>query len=490
MLVSQIHEFAKSCPNRTAVIRNGVPFSYFAFSNLIQFMIGWLEQKKLPPGKIAVMPATDPLAEWVMVLSMRYLGLNTLVVNSLEQAAQLELKDCACVVTPEVYQVTPDDIAKFPAGVEFITICNRYFQNPPKTLLPVQPPLYPFGGHILLTSGTTGAHKKVLIEGQHEAARNLMRAKLHSFTPDTVWQGAGFGLWTAVGFRHPPAVWSCGGCVVLDRRADWCTHFLSHGVNAATLIPQMLKELLESSDSSALPANGLKLNVGAGFLPAELAEKATHKLTNNLWVQCGSTEVEGLILRSQYKSTADLFWLEPVQDERLQIVDENGDACALGQEGQLRIVLSKIDSKSYLDDEETSAQFFRNGCFYPGDMAIRREDGRIRILGRTADVINIQGSKTAVAPIEQWIQQLLGVDEVCVFSGLSDKGSDLLIIAVEARKEISQSDLEIVGGKFSRFTKVRVVTLGDFPRTEGGMRKVNRRALRNLIIGEIGRRSL
>jgi acyl-coenzyme A synthetase/AMP-(fatty) acid ligase len=35
--------------------------------------------------------------------------------------------------------------------------------------------------------------------------------------------------------------------------------------------------------------------------------------------------------------------------------------------------------------------FFRNGCFYPGDLGIMLPDGRIALQGRVTDVINVNG---------------------------------------------------------------------------------------------------
>ena len=98
---------------------------------------------------------------------------------------------------------------------------------------------------------------------------------------------------------------------------------------------------------------------------------------------------------------------------KVQIVDEEGRDCSPGQEGDLRVLVRETDVTSYLDDEAASAKFFRDGYFYPGDIAVGRSDGRIRILGRAADVLNLQGQKIAVAPLEQRVQEFLGVSTVC-----------------------------------------------------------------------------
>src|SRR5262249_54237625 len=143
-----------------------------------------------------------------------------------------------------------------------------------------------------------------------------------------------------------------------------------------------------------------------------------------------------------------------------------------------------LDCTSYLDDEETSATVFRYGFFYPGDMALRRSDGRIRILGRVDDVLNVQGKKYPVAPIEQVIQQELGVDEVCVFSGLNAAGNEELAVAIESSRQLSRSELEAVTRQCAPFELIRVTVFKEFPREETGTRKTRRSVLRKLVFGE------
>src|SRR5262249_45825276 len=153
-------------------------------------------------------------------------------------------------------------------------------------------------------------------------------------------------------------------------------------------------------------------------------------------------------------------------------------------EGELRIPLTDIDCNSYLDDEEASAKVFRNGFFYPGDIAVRRADGRIRILGRVDDVVNVQGRKFAVTPIEHEIQQMLGVDEVCLFSGLNAAGNEELAVAIQSNRQLSRSEVEVVVRRCAPFETVRVMVFNEFPRTETETRKTRRSVLKKLVFGE------
>jgi acetyl-CoA synthetase len=134
-----------------------------------------------------------------------------------------------------------------------------------------------------------------------------------------------------------------------------------------------------------------------------------------------------------------------------------------------------------LDDPATTAKFYRGDYFYPGDLAVRREDGRIRILGRTEDVINLKGWKVAVAPLEERLERALSVDTVCLFSELTEAGDYQVIVAIEADRPPSKDEIAAAVRDIPGFDRVRWGSLKAFPRTQAGMNKVDRRALRKLL---------
>ncbi len=116
-------------------------------------------------------------------------------------------------------------------------------------------------------------------------------------------------------------------------------------------------------------------------------------------------------------------------------------------------------------------------------MAVRREDGRIRILGRTADVLNVGGENFAVAPMELEIQRVLGVDKVCLFSGLNAAGQEELVIVVETDRALPKAELARIAKKFP-YERVRFASLKEFPKTSMGTRKTRRSVLRKLVFPE------
>ncbi|HEY1448000.1 MAG TPA: hypothetical protein VGF33_05650, partial [Caulobacteraceae bacterium] len=108
----------------------------------------------------------------------------------------------------------------------------------------------------------------------------------------------------------------------------------------------------------------------------------------------------------------------------------------------------------------------------------------IRVLGRNADVIIIAGDKYASAPIEQAIQQRLGVEEVCVFSRMSEVGDDELAVCIQADRQLSEAEIEWLKGQLLPVKTIRVSVFAAFPRTAAGMRKIDRATLKTRAFSE------
>jgi acyl-coenzyme A synthetase/AMP-(fatty) acid ligase len=212
-----------------------------------------------------------------------------------------------------------------------------------------------------------------------------------------------------------------------------------------------------------------------------LAEQLIKHVTTNLINLYGSSETNVSVLEAKVTNLDDLHWLSETGDRTVEIIDEAGKLCPIDVEGQLRVRLTELDSASYLDDALATEKVFRSGYFYPGDMAVRRADSRIRILGRSADVVNFRGQKLAVAPIEYEIQSRMGVENVCLFSGINHEGEEEMVIAIESEHWPEQSDLNSLGHEFAQFDQVRFAIVYPFPRTRTGTSKIDRIALRTLV---------
>lgn len=477
MITDRINEWARLRPRSPALAEGETTLTYFEFARMIEAARQFFAAFDLPRGAFAFVFGGARPEFYVMTLALRALGLNTVAASSLDEAVRLGIPNVACVATSEGF-FGPSPV--LPTGLKnarLIAVPQRIYARERIAEPPPPGDHGPGGGYVLFTSGTTGAYKKILGGGPKEEGAIRWHIQSRGFDQDTVYHALDYPPWTAIG-GMAASIWHAGGSLVFFGRAEGFEGFCRRRPTRTMIVPAFLPGLLRARPPGEPPREDLELVVSGGFLPLGIAEQISKEITPNLVIHFGSTEAKGF-MRSRFKTADDLFWLTPFSE--IEVVDADGRVCAPGAEGEIRVKLMDFDIDHYMNDPETTARFFRDGYFYPGDIGVRREDGRIRALGRTDDALNISGFKIAVAPIEERIRRALRVDGVCVFSGINKAGDEEIVIALETDRRPADHALASAIEDIRGFSRVRWMFLESFPRTERGLAKVDRRRLRQQL---------
>ena len=107
----------------------------------------------------------------------------------------------------------------------------------------------------------------------------------------------------------------------------------------------------------------------------------------------------------------------PLLDDIIaEIVDDLDNIVPTGDVGNIRLKTTPRHVTGYYNDPEETAEKFKNGYFYPGDMGYKDADGRLFIKGRkNTSMINIGGIKFDPTAIETVAKELIGVNDCLVF---------------------------------------------------------------------------
>ncbi|MBN2411129.1 AMP-binding protein [candidate division KSB1 bacterium] len=145
----------------------------------------------------------------------------------------------------------------------------------------------------------------------------------------------------------------------------------------------------------------------------------------------------GLRLMEGYGQTemtvaiANFPWMEPRPGSMgkpspgydIDIVDENGVSCPVGEEGQIVIRTEKIKPAGMFDgyyrDEELTLSNWHDNIYYTGDNAWRDEDGYYWFVGRADDVIKSSGYRIGPFEVESILLEHPAVLE-CAVTGAPD----------------------------------------------------------------------
>ena len=97
----------------------------------------------------------------------------------------------------------------------------------------------------------------------------------------------------------------------------------------------------------------------------------------------------------------------------VEVVDDNGEKLGDGQPGNIRISGEGVITQ-YLDDPKATANSFKDGWFYPGDIG-RFEAGSLVFLGRADDMMIFDGMNIYPIEIENALMLHPAVKEVAAF---------------------------------------------------------------------------
>lgn len=184
----------------------------------------------------------------------------------------------------------------------------------------------------------------------------------------------------------------------------------------------------------------------------------------------------------------------PIPGVSISIVDENGVDVGPNKKGYL--IIKKPWPGMLLtlwnDDEKYKTVYWSKyeNCYYPGDYAIKDEDGYLWLLGRADDVLKVAGHRIGTAELESSMVSHTDVAESAV-CGVSDeiKGEKIIAFVVlkegitkdqdTLRKEIKN---EVRNGVGPIATPEQIYFVSKLPKTRSG--KIMRRLLKAIASDE------
>ena len=479
MLSAKIYAHARRAPERIALVYNNNRMHYGQFARLIEASRRHLMSRVHPgAGGVAVLAIGSALDAWIQGLALRSLGLTTVIS---EDIGRLDVPAINCVVVTEAeYRYRANIVvASAAAQLPFIRVPRAVYTSAATAPLPdARDVMAAPGGHILRTSGTTGTYKKILIDPAAEAAICAVRQQVFEVSDQSVVNLFDFGGWTGVGYQMAAATWDAGGCVVMNEGPNPHESFRYAGITHAFVTPHLLTRILAAPPRALRCDDSLRLFVSAGPLSWDMAQAAKIRLTRRVYHFIGSTEAKFFTM-TPVETAEDVLWHRVLPPRVVQVVDDHDSPVPPGQVGRLRV--NAFDAvASYLHNEDASREFFRDGYFYTGDLAVFRPDGRFALQGRVTDVINVRGDKVAAGPIEETLRQRLGVGAVCIFSLQHEDGGEMVHVAIESNLPVDRSRLTAaLDGTLLSTVRTQFHFVDTLPRNHMG--KVQRDMLRQRL---------
>ncbi|WP_439598662.1 class I adenylate-forming enzyme family protein [Falsiroseomonas sp.] len=455
---------AKARPGHIALIDGALVLTHAEFVARVRRMAAWLQGLGLPGDQPIGLCLRDTAQHVVALYAVARAGLPILPMDvrwtAEEQrnvadhfGASLVLQEPDASPLPGLRCDTPQEVDA--TGAEFAS-----------------DPEAPFV--LSLSSGTTGRPKGPLIAHKHFLARfrthwiNLGLNGRDRFVCATP-------LYFGGGRTFAMSVLFAGGTLIL--KPPPCTPeelvacVAQHGATSLFLVPTQFRRLLALDDAALAPLHNLNLLFSSGApLSAEERRAIRDRLCPRFFEYYASTEGGGVsLLTPEDLATHGDTVGRPVFGVEVEVVDDADRPLPPGETGLLRY-RGPACATGYYRDPEASAEAFRHGWFYPGDLASLDSEGFVTLRGRQKDMIIRAGINIHPADIEAALTAHPAVAEAAVLAWPSPEfGEEIaafvrLATPVEPEALLAFARARLPRPKWPR----EVFVLDDLPRNSAG----------------------
>jgi len=462
---------ARRRPEHVAVIRNGMPVTYARLDQDLRRMTAALAGFGLAPHSLAAISHDDLYIHLLIMLGFDNLGVTTGSFRAEEGA------ECHALLAASDLIIAPGQVPPPAAGRRF-TITADWLQTVLATPAPRRPPYPPPAPGdvvaIFRSSGTTGQPKRMAI------TRANLNARLRLQRDPT--QGLGVNsrsrFLATMHFSVGSTVMGAHNCLCLGATFMFATGRRAADIIAEyrpthfTMMPFQLRLLLNDLAENFPLLPELTVQTVGAKMPADLRRGTLARLAGRARDTYGTNEV-GVVGAVDEAGIVTL-----AAGIEVAIAGAEGTALAIGEIGAVRIRGATVVD-GYVGDAAATAEMFRDGWFYPGDLGMMVAPQQLKLVGRRADVLNMGGTKVACADIESKLLAVPAILDVAVFQQ-NDGGasSPVQVCAVVGNptdpRALEKSIGPIIGFPF------RLCVVGSIPRTAEG--KIRRNVLRQAVL--------
>lgn len=341
-------------------------------------------------------------------------------------------------------------------------------------------------GFICYTSGTTGRQKGALLT--HGSALYPGMAK--NLAEGLTWRDS---IMVAVPFAFTGAVISCfiqftvaaGGTMVLesDFNIDRYLHVIEkYRVSAATTVPVVWERLMRSPAFESTDISSM-ISAACGGAPVSVDLIEAYRRKGISMIQSyGLTEASGLVATMHAEDAMQrIGWAgRAIVGTEVRIGDEAGNTVPFGTTGEIMVKGPHV-MQGYWRKPDITAQTIVDGWLRTGDLGVMDEEGFIRIVDRSKDMLISGGINVYPAEIENALAGIPGLAEMAVIGVPDVDWGEVPMIVAQASGDTAAIVLaiETVGGEtLAKFKRPKHIAFIDepLPRTLSG--KVSKPALR------------
>lgn len=460
-------------------------------------------------GIIPVMLAGDSGTDRVHAISHSLQP--SLIIGDSERAEELLEPGQAKLPSDLSMICVPSDIAigkRSERGSAFMGILDRLNQKTPHGDIdlplrgrePRLPAVDDTTAYVLFTSGTTKAPSGVQI------SRNALIAHLETlgrlFEYDS-----GSRIFNATPFAHTDglvqglllATFNCAavlrpGVFSLNELEEWLDRLSEFGATHFITNPTVLGliDRFASHDDYFAHDEFFGILSSASILRPALWQRLESRFGCPVYNMYGMTETVANATyagRHPEMGAAGTIGVPVDCEVRLIAAGDDGTQCENARRGEIQLRGENIFQGYWKDSARTERTLVGDGWMRTGDLAQRRDDGSLEIMGRVSTVINMGGQSILPEEIDEVLASHPAVRDVATVGMPDPDFEEIAISAVVLDSSLSETELtEYCRARLERLKiPKRIIFVEEIPR--GGAGKPKTGELRGLLTPLISRRA-
>ncbi len=451
---------AKANPDHLAIISPGLNLPLHKLVRLIESYVDCFKENGVKRGDLVSIQTTDAIASITCVFALSHLG-----VRYIPFGAEL-LEDGAPAITHFARTIESDLV-----NTACEIVIDQYWSPKHRTLPTNAQPFQGFDCEddicwISPSSGTSGTPKYTAISAALLLERVAAISNDYSARP------------TRLAMLFGPA----SRPFIIRAIAALC---YGH-----TLVDSNDRDELEAADANFLCGSPQQLTLWLNNMPlhrkilkvqvsgAPLDDAAIAELFKSF--ECiedvyGSNETIKAHINRYTRGADRMICKRGIEDQStVQIVDNDDKVIPSGQQGIVRVKTPHMVT-AYLGDTDATKTHFRDGWFYPGDIAKWEPDGFLNVLGRSGDILNIEGQKVLLSDIDAKLSDVRGVVAASSFAFQHPNNPTPIAACLVLKDGVKRSDvaqqswLRCVDALGARAAPGLILVLRDQPLTPDGL---------------------
>ena len=253
-----------------------------------------------------------------------------------------------------------------------------------------------------------------------------------------------------------------------------------HKFTAFAGINTLFMGLCYQDEFSTLDFSSLKLTMSGGTALTSSAADLWQKTTG-----CSVTEGYGLsetapVLAFNIPGKEEIGTVGlPLTETDIKLLDENDNAVADGEEGQIAAKGPQVMRGYWQRDDETAKVMTQDGYFKTGDVGVRLPSGSIKIVDRLKDMIIVSGFNVYPNEIEDVLTRHPKVVEAAVIGKPDDSTQEKVCAYITVNDNVNEKELESHCREYLTGYKIpkEFTVIDELPKSTVG--KILRRELRD-----------